>query len=160
MVVRVEYDRSNRICIRRTSGNRELTGLHVQSPRGAIFLQGQTLLPPPAGAGAGNTIRVLLSQLILHKNVAVSVSRLTSRGRGERNVRILLQRSSLEVFFLFLAAVARCSRRLCGFVLSCRQLCVAWWVVSSCRAAAAFIMRRLRRLPTTHAAAGAMHAAA
>ena len=37
---------------------------------------------------------------------------------------------------------------------------MAWWVVGSCRAAAAFIMRRLRRLPTTHAAAGAMHAAA
>ena len=43
VVVRVEYDRFNRVCIRRT-GNRTS---HAVAQRGQFFYRGQAPLPPP-----------------------------------------------------------------------------------------------------------------
>ena len=52
MVVRVKYDRSNRVglCI---AYEGQVIGLHMQSPRGPIFLQGAGVAPPPLAPALG-----------------------------------------------------------------------------------------------------------
>jgi len=50
MVVRVEYERFNRVC---NAYEGQVIGLSVQSPRGHFSVGGHAPMPPPlAGAGA------------------------------------------------------------------------------------------------------------